>query len=669
MKRFLMKLLFVQLGVGLVMLSSAPHARACGCLSPPAPALNDDDFAVNQQAEQIIFEVGNDGYITAHVLIRYAGKPDKFAWIVPVPNKPELALTPASVFGLLDDATKPAITVTQKNVCPQSEYKCNQHPYPDCDPPNAPNPNNIPFADAGAASDSLSGNTSPPPVNVIDRQVIGSYDTVTFSAGDTTAAVAWLQKEGFIVNSSMAPYMQPYADAGMLFVASKLIPGADTSEIKPLRMRYKASEPMIPLYLTAVAAEPHMAIQTYIFGDKAYQPKGLPLVSLDSADLSMDNSGRNNYPMLLSRAIDKAGGKGFVAEFSGAVPLPDFDKGTGCCDSGFDQCGVQFDGVCSCPNSPFDQEDCKRDQPDLLEGLKLLQELQSKHKTVTRLITRMSPHEMTNDPGFEAVPSIPLSGRLTLSNAVNSLANCTNDVMDKKAFDQLTAKQACATTYCGQGECVVTQNGAGCVCKSGYTARTITDLDGKPSVTCVPDKHTVDLTNGGALALPDACKGVACGSGASCLDVGGFPTCQCKQGDAAALPTTADTRTPVCRPVEGTTSTPGAQDYSAPLAKLAVCAPPPPNCGKFGWLEKIKVDRPGVICDSSATPTADRFVVPPKPTCGDLNLPPAGYWKAQQDKGCSVSSGSPSGTAVGVLALLLLAVVTVGARRRRRRRR
>ena len=33
-------------------------------------------------------------------------------------------------------------------------------------------------------------------------------------------AVAWLQDNGFIVNETMTPYMQPYLDAGMVFVPS-----------------------------------------------------------------------------------------------------------------------------------------------------------------------------------------------------------------------------------------------------------------------------------------------------------------------------------------------------------------------------------------------------------------------------------------------------------------
>src|SRR5678815_5914324 len=103
------------LTAGAVLVAQTPVANACGCLSPPA--VTEGDYAVNQRAEQIIFEV-EPGWVTAHVLIKYAGAPDKFAWIVPVPEVPELAISPVSAFGLLDNLTAPDVAVSIDNICP-----------------------------------------------------------------------------------------------------------------------------------------------------------------------------------------------------------------------------------------------------------------------------------------------------------------------------------------------------------------------------------------------------------------------------------------------------------------------------------------------------------------------------------------------------------------------
>lgn len=331
------------------------RADACGCLSPPVP-VDDGEFAVNQQAEQIIFEV-EPANVSAHVLIRYAGAPSSFAWILPVPNLPELALSDAGIFGLLDQVTSPQVSVGTASLCPQSSYTCEYHPSPTCGEPDpTDNPGGFVDAGNGSAPDALGGGDASP-VDVLDRKTVGNYETVVFAAGDAAAAVDWLVAEGFIVNQTMAPFMQPYADAGMLFVAAKLVPGADVSEIHPLRIRYQGTTPMIPLKLTAVAAEPHMTVTAYIFGDDVYRPTGHPLTTIDSARISRDANGRTNYPMVLARAIDDAGGDAFVAEYTGYPDLPDFDQGTGCCNTDYDWCGVQWDGICSCPDKDFDAED------------------------------------------------------------------------------------------------------------------------------------------------------------------------------------------------------------------------------------------------------------------------------------------------------------------------
>ena len=108
------------------------EADACGCLSPPDPqVLGADDFAVNQQSEQIIFDVGEQS-ITAHVLIRYAGSPESFAWIVPVPSAPELDLSPQAAFAILDEATAPQASAYDESICPVPEYQCEFHSFPSC---------------------------------------------------------------------------------------------------------------------------------------------------------------------------------------------------------------------------------------------------------------------------------------------------------------------------------------------------------------------------------------------------------------------------------------------------------------------------------------------------------------------------------------------------------
>ena len=313
--------------------SFTPDAAACGCTSPPVPTVNETSFAVNQQSEQIIFEV-EPGFVTAHVLIRYVGDPSQFAWLVPVPAVPELDLSESALFGLLDGASSPLVNAPNVNRCPSDVYTCEHHPPPDCYDPNQPPGGSTGPGGTGTGTGSGGGSQGagggggggfgPDGVDVKKTEQIGSYETVVFAAGDAQAAVDWLQTNGFIVNDTMTPFMQPYLDANMLFVAAKLIPGAGAEEIKPLQMRYAAAGPMIPLQLTAVAAEPNLTVTSYVFGTERYVPDGHPLVTLDPSDVSANAAGRVNYPMLLARAIDDAGRDGFIEEYSGEVPTATF---------------------------------------------------------------------------------------------------------------------------------------------------------------------------------------------------------------------------------------------------------------------------------------------------------------------------------------------------------
>jgi Uncharacterized protein conserved in bacteria (DUF2330) len=651
-----------------VMAAQLPSAAACGCTSPPVPTLRESSYAVNQQSEQIIFEV-EDGFVTAHVLIRYAGDPSQFAWIVPVPAAPDLDLSESAMFGMLDRATAPTVAVGTRSLCPDPDFRCAYHPMPECaDPMHAvsssasagPGPGSGGGFGGGGGASGMG--QIPGGVEVIATQQIGSYDTVVFAAGDAQAAVNWLQTEGFIVNDTMTPYMQPYLDDNMLFVAAKLIPGAGADEIKPLKMRYAAAAPMIPLQLTAVAAEPNLTVTTYIFSDQTFGPDGLPLVDIQPEDISVDLLGRANYPMVVARAIDDVGGHGFVREYQSVVPSLPFQTEPCCGDAG-DSCFIGGDAVCQCPNQEFDAEDCA-EPAGLLDAVADLEELQQKHAYVTRLTTRLSPEEMTIDPGFVGTGTINPSGRLELVGERLSLEACVGDVIDQGAYDDALARQSCASVYCGTGQCVATEDGPGCLCDVGSVARVFNDLDEAPSVTCVPEINTVDFGAGSEIQLPSACDGVQCGAG-SCIDVGGFPTCDCDAGKAAVVQPSSVV--PACGDVQLATGTRGARDYSDAIEPIAVCAPAPPTCGEWGWLEpRDDQSIKGVTCESSL-PDPDQLVAGPAPTCTELGLFPLPDGESDDESG-------PVGCGCGVLGrggdqvpLLLLGGMLLALGRRRRR--
>ncbi len=644
-----------------ILLVGAP-ARACGCFSPPLPE-GVTDFAVNQQAEQIIFEVLDEETVAAHVMIRYAGAPEAFAWLVPVPSVPALELSESMPFALLETATRPNVNVSTVSACPSAQYRCAYHD--SCWEP----PSDV----AGSADEG--GGDAGDGVTILQQAIIGSYDTVVFGADEADAAVEWLLTNDFIVNESMTPYMQPYLDGGMLFVAAKLVPGAGVEEIKPLKMTYEHAGPIIPLRLTAVAAEPHLAVTSWIFADSPFAPRDQPLTTVDSARITMDTAGRVNYPMVLSRTVDEAGGDAFVVEYAGPPSDLRFhgDDPGGCCsDSWDDFCFAGFDGVCQCPGTEWDAEDCLQIE-GLGDGLAFLDELGARFTTLTRLTTRLSAEDMTFDPVFEAAADVGLSGRLQLTGTRRTLTACQDAILDLGAYANELQRIDCASIYCGAGECVGTHLGAGCVCDAGYVVRRFTDLDGADSITCVPDIGTVDFGLGLDVALPDACADQTV-AGGDCWEVGGFPASDC--GDKAGV-LSGSGELARCEDVVTPSDSPGAEDFSDSLTELEVCWPAVPTCGESGWLEDSpNIWTTGTDCGAPA-PAASLMVPPPGPDCdGDGEPDDAGGDADTGDGGGGGSGDSPTTdvdddgcsaaahTHSTALLLFLLLVLAAGSRRR-----
>jgi hypothetical protein len=188
-------------------------------------------------------------------------------------------------------------------------------------------------------------------------------------------------------------------------------------------------------------------------------------------------------------------------------------------------------------------------------------------------------------------------GRIQLSNTQQSLAACSETVVEQDAYRAIRARQGCAAMYCGLGSaCVTTEQGPACACTETTVAQQFVDLDGKPSVTCVPRTPPVDLRAGGDV-FPDACATADCNG--TCIDRNGIAVCACGP-DMAAVATS--TSAPRCATIVASTYTPGAQDYTAPLATLDVCAPAPPTCAAGAKYARVAVPIVGVDCGNANPP-------------------------------------------------------------------
>ena len=446
---------------------------------------------MEQNRERILFVVSDDGTLTLDMEISYSGNPEDFAWVVPVPATPELAVVPPSTLRLLDAATSPRIV-------PPTLTGWEQDDDDDDD-------------DDDAMDDDDSA-----PVGAEVLEQVGPYEVTLLTSDDPDELVGWLNDHGYLVTQEMQPYVGAYVDAGMKFLALKLAPEAGLVDIQPISMSWPGSEPFIPLVIAGVAAEPEMGIAVFLAGATTWGPTNYSSLVVDTDLLQADpRTGASNYHPLLSWLADQEGGAAFFTEFS---------------DAG-QELGARLDDVWLMTD-------------DALEARDYLDDVVEEQAWVTRLYTRISGPEMLEDPLF-----VSTGGQATVSG-IHDLSGRPAVHVDMDVVPPMP----CADTYCGPGgSCASTDIPGldGCSCDDGWVARSIVDpaTPGGASVTCQDAAFDMMASVSELIAEGDPCDGWDCGSG-TCAVIGGMATCDCEAG-AAGIPQAGRTTCVPAREVFG----------------------------------------------------------------------------------------------------------------------
>ncbi len=297
-------------------LGQTPPAHACGgtfCDSaPPGQA----PMPVDQTGENVLFFMSG-GTVEAHVQIQYSGDPERFAWVIPVPEIPELSVGSAPLFVRLLNGSVPSFTLnTSFQFCSadgdtSSRGGCSL-------PMSSAAESGGSFAPTGGTPDTKSD----APKTVL-RQGVGAFEAVVLEPQSVQGLTDWLTQNGFDADAEdSTPVLQDYVSRGYKFVAIKLRPEAGVDEIHPLVIRYPGSEPCVPLKLTRVAAVEDMAVRVFFLGDRRVVPTNFKHVTLNPARLDFRALGQN-YNLAVSRAVDSpvANGRGFVTEYAGASSI------------------------------------------------------------------------------------------------------------------------------------------------------------------------------------------------------------------------------------------------------------------------------------------------------------------------------------------------------------
>jgi Uncharacterized protein conserved in bacteria (DUF2330) len=295
-----------------VVLADAGTARACGGTFCDGVPPGQPPMPVDQTGENVLF-VMSAGFVEAHIQIQYQGDPARFAWIIPVQKTPELSVGSEILFVNLLNATVPTFTLTS------SSQGCG----------SGSSGSSSSGAGCGASSDSTSassfgapktGGTDTDAPKVAARNTVGNFETVTLQPTSAQGLLDWLTQNGYESDAADAlPELQYYVGKGYVFVAVKLVPNAGVDEIHPLVVRYPGNEPCVPLRLTRVAAVDDMTVRTFFLGENRVVPTGAyKQVTLNPAQLDWIGLGKN-YNLAVSRAVDTpvADGHAFITEYAG----------------------------------------------------------------------------------------------------------------------------------------------------------------------------------------------------------------------------------------------------------------------------------------------------------------------------------------------------------------
>jgi MYXO-CTERM domain-containing protein len=272
---------------------------------------------VNQAAERIVFAQNGDGTVTAIIQILYDGPSETFSWLLPISSVPEgdeIAVASNLAFQRLQSATNPQYSLTTR-----VEGTCRQDGRNDSGGGG--------FAGTGG---SASGGTAPTGgsgatggVTVVGQGVVGAFEWTVISIDEslpdpTDAAVIWLGDNGYDVPPGSPALLAPYLEDGLYLLALRLTKGSDVGSIRPIVLTYDATLPMIPIKLTAVAANDDMGVMTWLLGQSRSVPQNYLALELNEARINWFNPA-SNYESVVTAAADDAQGQGFVTEYAAAT--------------------------------------------------------------------------------------------------------------------------------------------------------------------------------------------------------------------------------------------------------------------------------------------------------------------------------------------------------------
>jgi len=186
--------------------------------------------------------------------VSFEGDAEDFAWVIPVPNLPEIAVTDAELFRELSDFTAAEV-------------------------PNG----------GGVGCFGMGEGAVPGPgdgVDVIEEEVVGPYATAILAATNATALADWLNANGYVFPEAGEEIVSEYIEKEWYFVATKINAveegtGDALAEgaIEPIVLSFASNQTVYPLRISSLSAptEALSEVLLYVLADYSMVPEQYPL--------------------------------------------------------------------------------------------------------------------------------------------------------------------------------------------------------------------------------------------------------------------------------------------------------------------------------------------------------------------------------------------------------
>ena len=246
------KLIAAPLVVILFLLSTATPVLADGCLFPDSIYRD-----LYESAQKAVILYGNStGNYTEHLVlsVSFEGDAEDFAWVIPVPNMPEIAVTDAELFWELSEFTAAEVPGGGGG------FGC--------------------FGGGAGAPEDQGG------VDVIEEQVVGPYATAILSATNATALVDWLNANGYIFPENGEEIVSEYIEKEWYFVATKINAVEEGTNytlaegaIEPIVLSFASNQTVYPLRISSLSASTAelSEVLLYVLADHLMVPEQYPL--------------------------------------------------------------------------------------------------------------------------------------------------------------------------------------------------------------------------------------------------------------------------------------------------------------------------------------------------------------------------------------------------------